>query len=175
MSIGGMDMKLKALIVGTFALAACSRDEPAPDANNVAAVAPAPAAQIEPGLYRQATTLLEMKDPTLSQAEAEAAARAIGQTQSEDRCVTPDMVSDPKELIKSDIAEDCTMQRSVWDGGKIDIALSCPKKEDLSGGKLALTGTYAANSYSIAMSMQGNDGEVVRMNVDAKRLGDCAA
>ena len=167
-------MRLKAIIVGTLVLAACGRDEPAPEANNTAAEAPAPAAQIEPGLYRQATTLLEMKDPTLSPAEAEAAAKAIGTTQSEERCVTPDMVSDPKELIKSDIAEDCTMQRSVWDAGKIDIALSCPKSDDLSGGNLALTGTYAADNYSIAMSMQGNDGEVVRMRVDAKRLGDCA-
>ena len=168
-------MKLKTMIAGTLILAACSRDEAAPDANNSAIAAPAPAAQIEPGLYRQATTLLEMKDPTLSPAEAEAAAKAIGTTQSEDRCVTPDMVSDPKELIKSDIAEGCTMQRSVWDAGKIDIALSCPKSDDLSGGNLALTGTYAADSYSIAMALQGNDGEVVRMKVDARRIGACAA
>ena len=167
-------MKMKAAIAATLALAACGREEAAPEASNDAAEAPAaPAAQIEPGLYRQATTLLEMKDPTLSGAEAEAAAKAIGTTQSEDRCVTPDMVSDPKELIESDIAEDCTMQRSVWDGGKIDIALSCPKNDELSGGKLALTGQYAADSYSIDMALQGNDGEVVRMKVDAKRLGDC--
>jgi hypothetical protein len=170
-----MMMRIKAAVVASLALAACSRDEAAPDANNAAVEAPVVAApQIEPGLYRQATTLLEMKDPTLSAAEAEAAAKAIGQTQSEDRCVTPDMVSDPKALIESDIAEDCTMQRSVWDAGRIDIALSCPKRDDLSGGNLALTGTYAADNYSIAMSLQGNDGEVVRMKVDAKRLGDCA-
>jgi hypothetical protein len=168
-------MRLKILLVGTLALTACGRDKAAPEANEVATNAPvAVAAQIEPGLYRQATTLLEMKDPTLSEAEAAAAAKSIGTTQSEDRCVTPDMVSDPKELIESDIAEDCTMQRSVWDEGKIDIALSCPKREDLSGGNLALTGTYAADSYAIAMSLRGNDGEVVRMKVDAKRLGDCA-
>jgi hypothetical protein len=169
-----MDMKLKTLIVGTLALAACGRDEPAPEANNATVAAPAPAAQIEPGLYRQATTLLEMKDASLSEAEAAAAAKAIGTTQSEDRCVTPDMVSDPKALIESDIAEDCTMQRSVWDAGKIDIALSCPKEDGRSGGQLTLAGTYAADTYSINMSMQGSDGEVVRMQVDAKRLGDCA-
>lgn len=168
-------MKMKALIVGTLALAACGRDESAPDANNAAAQAPAPvAAQIQPGLYRQATTLLEMKDPSLSKAEADTAAKAIGKTQTKDRCVTPDMVNDPKELIKSDIAEDCTMQRSVWDEGKIDIALSCPKKEGMSGGQLALSGTYAADSYSIDMSMRASEDEVVRMKVDAKRLGDCA-
>ena len=168
-------MRLKILLAGTLAVTACGRDDAAPEANEVAANAPVvAAAQIEPGLYRQATTLLEMKDATLSGAEAEAAAKAIGTTQSEDRCVTPDMVSDPKELIKSDIAEDCTMQRSVWDEGKIDIALSCPKQDGTSGGQLALNGTYAADGYSINMSLQGNDGEVVRMKVDAKRLGDCA-
>ena len=170
-----MPMKLRLLVAGALGLAACGREDAAPEANNAAAEAPAaPAAQIEPGLYRQATTLLEMKDPTLGAAEAEAADKAIGTTQSEDRCVTPDMVSDPKELIKSDIAEDCTMQRSVWDEGKIDIALSCPAKDGTSGGQLALSGTYAADGYSINMSLQGQDGEVVRMKVDAKRLGDCA-
>lgn len=170
-----MMMKMKGAVVVTLALAACGRDEAAPDAKNAATEAPeAAAAQIEPGLYRQATTLLEMKDPTLGAAEAQAAAKAIGTTQSEDRCVTPDMVTDPKELIKSDIAEDCTMQRSVWDEGKIDIALACPKKDGISGGQLTLSGTYGANSYAINMSMQGSDGEVVRMKVDAKRIGDCA-
>lgn len=168
-------MRKMTIIVGALALAGCGRDEPAPDANNAAAQAPVAAvAQIEPGLYRQATTLLEMKDASLSPTEAEAATKAIGTSQSEERCVTPDMVSDPKALIESDIAEDCTMQRSVWDAGKIDIALSCPKKEGMSGGQLALTGTYGADAYSINMSMQGSDGEVVRMRVDAKRLGDCA-
>lgn len=168
-------MKSHALVVAALALTACSKQDGDAAANNTAIAEPAPAAQIEPGLYRQATTPLELTDPTLSKAEADAAARAIGTTQSEDRCVTPDMVSDPKALIESDIAEDCQMQRSVWDGGKIDIALSCPKGEASTGGKLALTGVYAADSYAIAMNMQGNDGEVMRMKVEAKRLGNCPA
>jgi hypothetical protein len=157
-----------------LALAACGREEADPAATNAAEAPTAPAAQIEAGLYRQATTLLEMSDPTLSEAEAAAAAKAIGTTQTEDRCVTPDMVSDPKELIESDLAEGCQMQRSVWDEGKIDIALTCPKKGDLSGGQLTLTGNYAADHYAIDMAMRGNDREVVRMKVEAKRLGDCA-
>jgi hypothetical protein len=168
-------MKAKMAILGALALAACGREESAPESNNGAGEAPASAAaQIQPGLYRQATTLLEMKDPTLGQAEADAAAKAIGRTQSEERCVTPDMVEDPKDLIKGDIAEGCTVDRSVWDAGKIDVALTCPRMDEMSGGKLALSGSYAADSYSITMAMQGNDGESLRMRVDAKRLGDCA-
>ncbi|MEO7602475.1 MAG: DUF3617 family protein [Sphingomicrobium sp.] len=167
-------MKSHALVVAALAFAACGKQEADPAANNAAEPA-APAAQIEPGLYRQATTLLELTDPTLSKAEADAAAKAIGTTQSEDRCVTPDMVSDPKALIESDIAEGCQMQRSVWDEGKIDIALTCPKADSSTGGKLALTGDYAADSYAIAMNMQGKDGEVMRMKVEAKRIGECPA
>ena len=166
-------MKSHALVVAALALAACSKQEADPAANNAAEAPPAPAAQIEPGLYRQATTVLELTDLTLSQTEADAAAKSIGTTQSEDRCVTPDMVSDPKALIESDIAEGCQMQRSVWDQGKIDIALTCPEGAASTGGKLALTGDYAADSYAITMNMQGNDGEVMRMKVEAKRLGDC--
>ncbi len=167
-------MKLNVLIAGALVLAACGRQEAAPEANNAADEAPAAAARpIQPGLYRQATTLLEMTDPSLSGAEAEAAAKAIGTTQTEERCVTADMVGDPKELIESDIAEGCAMERTVWDGGKIDIALSCPKSGDSSGGKLALTGDYDGDRYTIAMAMNGNNGEVVRMKVDATRVGEC--
>lgn len=167
-------MRATIVIAGALALAGCSRDEHAAEGNNAAAAAPeAPATQIEPGLYRQATTLLEMKDASLSKAEAAAAAKAVGTTQSEDRCVTADMVSNPKALIESDIAEDCTIQRSVWDGGRIDIALSCPKNGEMSGGNLALIGTYGADRYAIDMAMDGHEGEVVRMRIAAKRLGDC--
>lgn len=166
--------KLNAVLVCALALAACGRQEAAPEANNAATeVPPPPARPIEPGLYRQATTLLEMKDPGLSQAEADAAAKQIGTTQTEESCVTADMVGDPKALIESDIAEDCVMERTVWDGGKIDIALSCPATADSSGGKLALTGDYDGDRYSITMAMSGNNGEVVRMKVDATRLGEC--
>ena len=150
-------MKLNAVIAGALVLSACGR-ETAPEANNAAVEAPAPAARpIQPGLYRQAG----------------AAAKAIGTTQTEERCVTPDMVSDPKALIESDIAEGCAMERTVWDDGKIDIALSCPKSGDSSAGKLALTGDYDGDRYSITMAMSGNNGEVVRMKVDATRLGEC--
>ena len=167
-------MKLNAVIVGALILAACGRQEAAPEANNAATEVPAaPARPIEPGLYRQATTLLEMKDASLSAAEAEAAAKAIGTTQTEERCVTADMVGDPKELIESDIAEGCVMERTVWDDGKIDIALSCPQSDESSGGKLALTGEYDGDRYTIAMAMNGNNGEVVRMKVDATRVGEC--
>lgn len=52
-------MRSTTMIVAGLALAACGRDEPAPEANNAAAPAtPVAAAQIEPGMYRQATTLL---------------------------------------------------------------------------------------------------------------------
>lgn len=168
-------MKAYAWIAAALACAACGDRSAEPAVNNAAEPPAAPAAPIQPGLYRQATTLLELKDPSLSPSEAAAAAKAIGTTQSEDRCVTPDMVEDPKALIKSDVSEGCTMQKSVWDDGKIDIALSCPPTSASGGANLALTGDYDSDRYTIAMTMKGASGESMRMTVDARRLGDCPA
>jgi hypothetical protein len=168
-------MKSHTLLVAALTLAACSKESGDSAANNVAEAPPAPAAPIQPGLFQQATTLLEFSDPNASKAEADAAAKAVGTTQTENRCVTADMVSDPKALIQGDIDEGCAMQKTVWDAGKIDIALSCPSRAGSGTGQLALTGTYDADRYAIAMTMKGPGGESIRMKVDAKRLGDCPA
>lgn len=163
-------MKRCALAIGLLLLAACRKDEAPPEANVAQPAVPRP---IEPGLYRQATSLLELKDPTLSAEQAAAAAKAVGSTQTADRCVTPEMIANPKAIAMSSVDEGCTIQRSLWEGGKIDIALTCPESEDSSAGTMQLTGTYDAYRYAIAMLMNGQQGEVMRMKVDAKRLGDC--
>lgn len=164
-------------IIALGAIAAVSACGKTGESGNAAdnGAAPPPAAQIEPGLYRQATTLVEMKDPTLSADEAAAAAKAIGTTQTAERCVTPEMLENPKKIVMSGAEEGCTVERSTWEGGKIDIAMTCPEGENTSAGAMTLSGSYGSDRYSIAMAMNGNEGEVMRMKVEAKRLGDCPA
>jgi len=103
-------MKTYISLIAVVALAACNKD-PAADSNAANAVEAAPD-KIEPGLYRQATTLLDLKDSSLEYEQAAAAAKAIGTTQTTDRCVTPDMVADPQKLVREDSDPDCTVQRS---------------------------------------------------------------
>lgn len=159
------------LLTATLILAGCQKKAEEAEANQVVA-APVPS-QIEPGLYRQATTLVELQDKTMSPEEAAAAAKKVGTTQTADRCVTPEMVDNPKKLVLSSKDQGCAVERSVWDAGKIDIALTCPEDEDTSAGAMTLTGNYDKDRYSIEMLMKGDPGELVRMKVDAKRLGDC--
>lgn len=163
-------MRLRTIALTALILAACGRNE-TPTANEKQP-APAPAA-IEPGLYRQATTLLEFKDPSLKGDEATAAAKAIGTTQTADRCVTPEMIDNPKAIVLSGAEQGCKVDKSVWEGGKIDLALTCPEDEQTRGGSMSLTGTYDRDHYSLDMVMRGGPDEVTRMKVGAKRLGDC--
>jgi len=166
-------MKYRAIaLVAALFLAGCSKKAEEAETNNVAAPAPAP---IEPGLYRQATTLLELKDPSMSAAETAAAAKQIGATQTADRCVTAEMISNPKKLLLSGEEQGCKIDKSLWDGGKIDLALTCPEDEDTGSGAMTLTGSYDKDRYAIEMVLNGDPGEVMRMKVDAKRLGDCPA
>lgn len=164
-------MKTQMIALVLLALTACSKSD---NANEATAAPAVPVEPIQPGLYRQATTLLEIKDPALSGAEAEAAAKAIGTTQTADRCVTPEMIANPGKMISQNAAKGCTVKKSVWDGGKIDIAMTCPETADNAGEAMSLNGTYDASSYKMNMATTGNNGEVMRMKVEAKRLGDCA-
>lgn len=164
-------MRYRAIaLTATLILAGCQKQAEAPEANNVAAPAPAP---IEPGLYRQATTLVELKDPSLNAEEAAAAAKQVGATQTADRCVTPEMISNPKKLLLSSEEQGCKVEKSVWDEGKIDLALNCPADEDTGAGSMTVTGSYDKDRYAIDMVLSGDPGEHMQMKVDAKRLGDC--
>ena len=169
-SYRGLTMKRRLIVIMCVALSACGKQAEAP--TNEQKPAPAPAA-IVPGMYRQATTLLEFKDPSLSAADLATAVKSIGTTQTVDRCVTPEMVSNPKKLVLSSTEQGCTVNKSVWEDGKIDLALSCPEDDSERAGSLDVTGTFDRERYSIDAALRGDPGEITRMKVDAKRLGDC--
>lgn len=166
-------MRQQILWVAIVALAACSKEKAA-ESNNAAIEAAAPD-HIEPGLYRQATTLVDLKDSSLEYEQAAAAAKAIGTTQTAERCVTPEMVKDPQQLVRTDTDPNCTVEKSRWNGGKIDFAMQCPESDDRMGGALALIGTYDKQEYHFEMSATGEGDDRMKMRVDAKRLGDCKA
>ncbi len=163
-------MKRRLIVMLCVALSACGKQAEAP--TNEQKPAPAPAA-IEPGMYRQATTLIEFKDPSLSAEGLAAAAKAIGTTQTADRCVTPEMVNNPKALVLSTTEQGCKIDKSLWENGKIDLAMTCPEDDSTRTGSLVVTGTFDRDRYSIEAALNGDPGNITRMKVDAKRLGDC--
>ncbi len=165
-------MRAITIFAAAAVLVGCEKaDAPA---NNVAQ-AEAPPASIVAGLYRQATTLVELKDSSLSAAEAEAAAKAVGTTQTAERCVTPEMVADPQTLVREEVDPQCKVGRSQWKDGRIDFAMACPENDELEGGSFQLAGTYGRDSYSFELNASGSGDDIMRMRVEAKRLGDCPA
>ena len=166
-------MRLIILAAAAAVIAGCEK-APDPDTNNTAAEAPP--ASIVPGLYRQATTLLELKDSSMSAAESAAAAKAVGTAQTVDRCVSPDLIADPQKLVREDVDPACKVDRSQWNNGRIDFAITCPEGEEIEGGSFRLAGTFDRDSYSFELNATGaRDGDVMRMKVDATRLGECPA
>ena len=165
-------MRIIAVVAAAAALAGC---EKAPDAQSNNAAADAPPTSIVPGLYRQATTLIELKDSSLSSAESAAAAKSIGLARTVDRCVTPELSADPQKLVREDVDPACTVERSHWTDGRIDFAVTCPEGEEIEGGSFRLAGTYDRDSYSFELNASGARDDVMRMKVDATRLGECRA
>jgi hypothetical protein len=167
-----MGMRVIAIAAAVAAIAGCER---AADEQSNNAADDAPPSAIVPGLYRQATTLLELKDSSLSPVEAEAAARSIGTAQTVERCVTPELVANPQKMVREDVDPACTVERSNWTDGRIDFAVSCPEGEEIEGGSFRLAGTYDRDSYSFELNATGARDDVMRMKVDATRLGECPA
>lgn len=167
-------MKHIALLLTAIALAACGKSGD-DTATNTAEATPPAADKIEPGLYRQATTLLDLKDSSLQGEQAAAAAKAIGTTQTAERCVTPEMVGDPQKLVREDVDPACTVERSHWTGGRIDFAMNCPENDELTGGSFALTGTYDKSAYHFELNATGAGEDRMKMRVDAERIGECQA
>jgi len=166
-------MKTHLLLVTVLALAACNKDKAADD--NAIEVKEAAPDQIQPGLYSQATTLVDLKDSSLEYEQAAAAANAIGTTQTAERCVTPEMVDNPEKLFREDTDPNCKIERSSWSGGKIDFAMTCPESDDQLGGSVTLTGKYDRQEYHFELAVTGTGEDRMKMRVDAKRLGDCKA
>lgn len=161
------------MLLTAAALAACGKSG---DTDNAAAnVAETAPDKIVPGLYRQATMLIDLKDSSLEGEQAAAAAKAIGTTQTAERCVTPEMVDNPQQLVREDVDPACTVERSQWTGGRIDFAMSCPENDELTGGSFALTGTYDRKEYHFELNATGAGEDRMKMRVDAERIGDCKA
>ena len=116
-----------------------------------------------------------MKDSSLSAAESAAATKSIGTAQTVERCVTPELVADPQKLVREDVDPACKVERSQWSDGRIDFAVTCPEGEEIEGGSFRLAGTYDRTSYSFELNASGARDDVMRMKVDATRLGECPA
>jgi hypothetical protein len=88
------------------------------------------------------------------------------------QCITQDMLKDPQSAIpKSPASGDCKMTDYKFTGTTATYKMECTKPQPMTMiGEMKYSGTDA---YTGSVQMEMN-GQKMSMNMDAKRLGDCA-
>jgi len=133
---------------------------------------------VNPGQWRQTATLVEISAPNMPPQIAEAMRQQMGTSQVHDVCLTPDQARHPREDFFAGAEKNCRYDHFKWGGGKVDVKLLC--KEEQATQTMELTGNYEPDSYQMAMTAKTEGGPpnqamTLKMQVDAKRVGECAA
>lgn len=98
-------------------------------------------------------------------------------------CVTPDQAKKPAPSMLGGDNDRCRYEHFKLGGGKIDVLMRCsgagPQKQVTQ--VMAMTGTYDADTYHMAMDSKTDTGVgamgsmAMKMHLDANRLGECDA
>ena len=133
---------------------------------------------VNPGKWQQVVTLVDIDAPSMP-AEARGAMRkAMGQSQVNEVCLTEAQAKSPREDFFTGADQNCRYETFEWGGGKIDLKLNCTHAN--ASQTMVLTGHYQPDSYAMAMTATTKGATsaeqlVMKMKVDAKRIGKCDA
>ena len=133
---------------------------------------------INPGRWEQKATLLSIEAPGMPPQAKEMMGRAMGESQVHDVCLTAEEAKSPREDFFTGADKNCRYEHFKWGGGKIDLKLNCDHPN--AKQTMALVGDYEPDSYTMTMTA-ANEGMapeqqmVMKMRVDAKRVGECTA
>lgn len=131
---------------------------------------------VNPGKWQQTVTLLEIDAPGMPPEARQMMQRAMDQAQVHEVCLTPEQARNPKEDFFAGADQNCRYEHFNWGGGKIDLKLNC--KHPQASQTMAMVGSYQPEAYTMTMTATnvggGPAGEMVmKMKVDAKRIGAC--
>ena len=140
---------------------------------------------VHAGEWQVTGTVEEMNIPGLPP-EAQAQMKKVmgqAQTKSYQYCLTPEEAKKPRGKFFSGKDEnDCRYDHFTMGGGKIDAAMTCHAGEHGPGTMtMAVSGTYAPDSYSTHVSMNLDNGPLgqgpmeMKVRSEAKRIGECTA
>ncbi|HEX6661459.1 MAG TPA: DUF3617 domain-containing protein [Sphingomicrobium sp.] len=174
------------LIAGAAALAACDKG---PDINvknasvgEVAEKVRAAAGDtslIEPGKWETKVTLLDIDMPGMPPQMAQQMKRTMAKFQEHGytSCLTEADVKRPKEDFFAGRNNNCRYDHFTMSGGKIDAALHCEGKSNMT---MVINGTYSSEAYDATMAMDvvgGPEGKGMKMRSRSQshRIGQCTA
>ena len=131
---------------------------------------------VRPGKWVSTVTIQEMIVPGMPPEMAARMKEAMAQERQVESCLTPEDAKRPKgEFFAGD--KNCTYDHFKLGDGKIDAAMRC--SHEGMAQSMTMQGSYTPDQYQMAMAtkLEGagpQTGMVMKMHVDAKRVGDCA-
>jgi hypothetical protein len=130
---------------------------------------------VRPGKWLSTVSIQEMTVPGMPAEFAARMKQQMGQQRQIETCLTPEEAKRPKgDFFAGD--KNCTYDHFKLGGGKIDAAMRCNHGE--MAQSMTMQGNYTPDAYQMTMStkVEGGGpqgGMVMKMRVDAKRVGDC--
>ncbi len=132
------------------------------------------------GKWRMTTTVRDVRisadDPVAETIANTMRAQLVGKPQVKEVCVTPEQVA--RGLLELNGSKgDCTTDRNVVAGGRIDVALTC-RGEDKATATVLNSGRYDATTLSsessVGVAQTGGPGRMtIKATTEGHRLGDC--
>ncbi len=171
-------LPLGALIV----LAACSsqptvtaRNASVADVSNKVEAAVAGGQFISPGRWEAKMTIAEMTIPGMPPSMAAKMQGHMGAGRTFVSCLTPEEVRAPKGKFFGAVDKTCRYDRFTMSGGKIDSVMTCTTRGTTR--TMTMAGTYAPDSYTMAMTSTGTgtgpEAMSMKMSMVGKRTGAC--
>lgn len=142
---------------------------------------------LQPGQWEFTTRMTNVEVPGVPEAvAAQMRAAMANQTQTQSRCITPEEAANPTAgmMNPSGSASGCTFTDQVFEGGRIQVAGTCPAPGGAGNVRTSLTGSYTPTTMETQLQaeVQSTGGppgtpQTVRMTgtMNARRTGDCAA
>ena len=133
---------------------------------------------VEPGLWQSKATVNEMNIPGMPPAYADRMKQMMAEHQQDvsKHCLTKEDVKKPKEDFFAGGNKSCRYGHFTMGGGRLDIEMVC--READSTQTTTMSGSYTPTSYSMDVSSTASGGReqgmVMKMHVDANRVGECS-
>ena len=176
------------LIACALPIAACNKSPEIHETNaSVAEVASkvreasAQESFVQPGKWQSKVTIDEMQVPGMPAEMAQRMKQTMAQYQAHsfETCLTKAEVKKPKEDFFTGPNDNCRYDHFTMAGGKIDAVMRCTGGREGGNQVMQLNGSYAPETYAMAMSMKheggagAESGMTMKMHVDAHRIGEC--
>lgn len=132
---------------------------------------------VRPGKWLSTVTVQDMTVPGMPPEFAARMKETMAKERQVETCLTAEQAKRPKgDFFAAD--KNCTYDHFEMSGGKIDASMRCAH-EGMSQA-ITMQGSYRPDEYQMTMStrMEGagrQSGATMKMQVAAKRIGDCAA